>query len=366
MIKKATIILIILFIGCSPKSDLPISSSRIKNLKTFSKIYGYVKYFHPSDEAFTLDWDKFSIYAVDKVLKSETNEGFLKTIDSLFSPIAPSIRFSDSADDNLLRKNATYSDNLHEQFWFHQGVGFGMSLENGPYYSQRIIANAENDTISYRPKFGEILQVTMHGNQILSIPLVVHVNETGTIPKSNNKKLESLSTNLNNYKIDERSIAFRLGNIINTHNVFQHFFPYFDVLKLDWEKQLEIALNRSFSDFTLKDHLTTLRKMTAPLKDGHIAIETKGINEGHYTPAFYWEWVDNKLIVTHVWSDDIGLNIGDEIIKINGVTSSAYIDEIGSMISAGTLGRLNYKAEEISIKGEKDSKFTIETSSKTI
>ena len=366
MIKKATTVLIILFICCSPKSDLPDISQKIENLKTFSKIYGYIKYFHPSDEAFGLDWDKFSIYAANKVLKCETNEAFVKIIDSLFSPIAPSIRFSNLKGDTLIIKNSNNSDVIGEQFWFHQGVGYGMSMQNGPYYSQRIIATSENDSISFRPRYGETANISINENLYLAIPLAVNVNEAGTIPKSSKKDLENLLTNLNKYKIDESSISFRLGNIINAYNVFQHFFPYFDVLKLDWENELESALIKSFKDSSIKDHLITLKKFTSPLKDGHISVNAKGVKEGVYTPPFYWEWVGEKLIISDVWEDDLNLKKGDEIIKINDVSSKEYFEEINSMISAGTVGWLRYKSEELSLLGKQGSKIILETNNEII
>ena len=187
MIKKATTVFIILFICCSPKSDLPNISFKVQNLKTFSKIYGYIKYFHPSDEAFALDWDKFSIYAANKILKCETNEAFINTIDSLFSPIAPSIRFANSNGDSMKIENSNNSDVLGEQFWFHKGVGYGMTMENDRYYSQRIIATPENDSISYRPKYGKTANVSIYEGQYVAIPLVVYVIKAGTIPKSNKK-----------------------------------------------------------------------------------------------------------------------------------------------------------------------------------
>jgi hypothetical protein len=33
-----------------------------ENLNAFAKAYGYVKYFHPSDEASGTDWNRFAIY----------------------------------------------------------------------------------------------------------------------------------------------------------------------------------------------------------------------------------------------------------------------------------------------------------------
>ena len=38
------------------------TEQKVKNQKTFAKAYGYVKYFHPSDEASEIDWAKFSAH----------------------------------------------------------------------------------------------------------------------------------------------------------------------------------------------------------------------------------------------------------------------------------------------------------------
>jgi len=35
---------------------------RLENLQAFTHLYGYVRYFHPSDEARPIDWDKFAVY----------------------------------------------------------------------------------------------------------------------------------------------------------------------------------------------------------------------------------------------------------------------------------------------------------------
>ncbi len=360
MIKNILLVFLCSIIGCSTKSPAHINSQKIENLETFAKIYGYVKYFHPSDEAYQLDWNKFSIYAVNKILELKSNESFVKTIDSLFSPIAPSIEFTDSKIDTIILEKSDSSNVYSEQFWYHQGVGFGMSMENGPYFSQHIIANPENDSISYRPHFGETISVELNENNYLSIPLVLHVDGQGTIPESDPIKFEHLLSELDGYSIDENSLSFRLGNVINTYNVFQHFFPYFDVLKVVWVKELEKAMLKSFKDSTKKEHVETLRKLTAPLKDGHMSVTARGVNEGNYLPPISWEWIDEKLVVTNVWEDNIALKKGDEISKINGVDSRKYFNEVESMISAGTKGWLQHKSEELALRGKKDSKITID------
>ena len=55
------VITIMLFIGCTNNSE------KVDNLRTYAKAYGYVKYFHPGDEASQIDWAKFSIYGSAKI-----------------------------------------------------------------------------------------------------------------------------------------------------------------------------------------------------------------------------------------------------------------------------------------------------------
>jgi hypothetical protein len=44
--------------SCSTKD----STTTVQNLRTFAKIYGYVRYFHPSDEASEINWQRFLLY----------------------------------------------------------------------------------------------------------------------------------------------------------------------------------------------------------------------------------------------------------------------------------------------------------------
>lgn len=66
--------------------------------KAFAKTYGYVKYFHPSDEASKIDWDQFAIYGAGEVEKCTSDNEHIATLKRLFTPLAPSIRFYKSKE----------------------------------------------------------------------------------------------------------------------------------------------------------------------------------------------------------------------------------------------------------------------------
>lgn len=110
----------------------------IQNLRAFAKLYGYVKYFHPSDEASRVDWERFAIYGAEKV-KAATNSKELKSIlEELFLPIAPTARIY-SSDEEQDDSNSWFPEetkSLKVVAWQHKGLGFGSA--NSVYMSVRL------------------------------------------------------------------------------------------------------------------------------------------------------------------------------------------------------------------------------------
>ena len=114
----------------------------------------------------------------------------------------------------------------------------------------------------------------------------------------------------------------------------------------------------------MEDHLITLEKFTAPLKDGHISVN---YNLSEYAaPPIWWEWIENKLVITHIYKSNPNIHIGDIVTQINGISSDKYFEEINSRISAGTKGWLNYRAERMSLQGDKGSSLKLKINDKTI
>ncbi len=115
----------------------------VRNIEAFAKLYGYVKYFHPSDEAFENDWDYFAIYGASKVLDCPDNAALRDSLNMLFQPIAPTIQISKSkkgySAKNHIPKDTT---DFKRIFWQHQGVAYGnfrnANDSNNPFQSVRV------------------------------------------------------------------------------------------------------------------------------------------------------------------------------------------------------------------------------------
>lgn len=558
MIKNLPFILFLLVICCSTNTESDIDQRKIDNLKAFAKVYGYVKYFHPSDEAAALDWKAFSIYGADRVKECKSDDELVEALNSLFLPIAPSIRFTrdltaskydlaiitpkniegykpafwqhsgvskgmqsdfypqnpyrsvrvngtiehdysqkpsklmfsidpteyrgkkikysawakfgdnipekgylrlvvDSSDgtadlksepvvDNqwkryeiittvdtlatsitigatLQGKDSLFFDKVNLSFqhdnkwievpvanhnfesgtlteseqpdnWFYDGLGYSFSILSSDSYQGKscvLMRYTGVDEVErgqpifdYAPQFGELIEKPVTESISCQIPLVLYSGENGTFPRVDSLRLSKLMNHLNigaeephkgspnvswdtklNIRYNPGDVSVRLGNVINTYNVFQHFFPYMEVVDVDWDQELEKAISSSLTDKTGKDHLITLQKFTASLKDGHITVSYKGYRD-FSSPGITWEWIEGKLVITNVVDSKIPLGKGDMVEQIDGMTARDYFKEIESRVSAGTTGYLNHKAESMGLLGEKNTEMIITVNDKKI
>ncbi len=119
------------------------SPQELKNIQAFNQLFGYVKYFHPSDEAFENDWDYFAIYGVQEVLKCANDKALIETLNRLFKPLAPSLFISNRAKPfNTKTAFPVDTAGYNITYWQHEGVNYGNFLNaNDPekiYNSVRV------------------------------------------------------------------------------------------------------------------------------------------------------------------------------------------------------------------------------------
>ena len=60
---------------------------KVQNLSAFTRLYGYVKHFYPSDEAQEIDWDRFAALGSQKVQKARNMKQLKRSLEELFLPV---------------------------------------------------------------------------------------------------------------------------------------------------------------------------------------------------------------------------------------------------------------------------------------
>ncbi|TKG90733.1 peptidase S41 [Puteibacter caeruleilacunae] len=516
-------------------------SQNVNNLIAFSRAYGYVKYFHPSDEAYGMNWDQFAAYGSKEVEKCENNAALVRTLNRLFHPIAPTAEFMLKQDKMQFNRRQLIPKDVKDYqqiYWQHNGVSYGLfgdGYKESPYQSVRVnradlvdqsaqsgdirtfinpanligkefkvegwaklkegsegsgcfwilgekknnqiglfnktVNNPVNSTqwerfemtgtikpgivklsigcylvgkgslyadnfklsvkengkwvnvevkngdfedekiaasrkkgiawngngrgysyqideynsfsgqrcarIDYvgefitkdaqplfesRPNFGEIIEKEISPNVYCQIPLVVYGNETATYPKSDEAEYKQLRQVVATMKDRPEDLYFRLGNVIITHNVFKHFYPYFDEVDVDWDAQLSWAIKQSYSDKSGTDHLKTMEMLTAKLHDGHVKVMS-GYAQ-NFMPSILWEWVEDQLVITHVGDSSLAIKRGDVVEKVDNLSPQEFFQSTEERISAATDGWLNYVAKRRSLEGKRGSKLTLQINSK--
>jgi hypothetical protein len=151
-----SIFFIFCLISCHNDDSSQVNDRRIQNLRAIAKLYGYIKYFHPSDEASLIDWDAFAVYGVGKVKQVKNTRELKARLEELFLPIAPTIQvyFSGEKPDDPLKYLLKDTTGLKVVAWQHKGVGFRKMMS--VYASIRL--NRENVIVSGGPGFGTVTQ----------------------------------------------------------------------------------------------------------------------------------------------------------------------------------------------------------------
>ncbi|MCP5054144.1 MAG: peptidase S41 [bacterium] len=153
LFKQVTTVLVVLFISlfipsCSggPKPDE--TANRVGNIQTFARLYGYVKYFYPGDEASTINWEHFAIYGARQVEKAKNQAELKAVLEELFHPITPALEiYKTSEKKTFSTASITPPDTgkMKVVTWQHLGV----NVNQGPIYKS-IRLNREYEIVESR------------------------------------------------------------------------------------------------------------------------------------------------------------------------------------------------------------------------
>ncbi len=482
-------------------SSCGVSGPRaVKNIETFAKLYGYVRYFHPSDGVSKIDWERFAVYGVKQVKKAKNKKELKKILEELFLPLAPGISIYFSSEKKgfeksriiphdtdfkemkvvawqhygvglsdtpgiyhsirLNRKNrinlgsgfanlmkikiatpyrgkeflykaAVKAERGKAQLWFRvdrpdRQTGFFDNMENRPIRKHqwkiyeikgkidddaqsiaygcfmigrgKIFADdfqlfvkegdqwkpveiknpgfeediedkpaqewlvrgkgynfqvtsltaskgsksfmMENKTVygpmqlfPQRPSIGEYIHKEVGVGLSCMIPLALYGTENDTYPPAPVEAFENLTAALKKESPEEwtgNDLHVRMANVVIAWNVFQHFYPYFDVVKVDWNKVLTRTLRYAQADKDEKCFLQILQQMVAQLHDGHGNVYHPLIKQQAWFP-FKLEWIENQVVIA--FSENKQFQRGDIILSIDELDVKEVLEKAETYIS---------------------------------
>ncbi len=475
--------------GAATASDYSATPSdeQIANLSAFARLYGYLRYFHPSDEAAALDWDAFAVHGAEAVSDAPDSEGLRRQLLDLSQPIAPTViiypesappppahpdlipsetagldlvywqhlgvkldmpgiyrserinRQSKGSEDEAfgmiaqlidakplqgqqirLRgqvKSVVEGSGNQAQLWLRvdlpeQELGFFDNMQDRPitndqwqeyaivgrvdenaskivfggllmgtgdaWFDDLLLESRKNEQEPWTPvaitngsfetesdsqaipgwmtgqptyayavsetsssqhaarisritesagklfdttvSVGDIYQGKLDRQLRVAIPLALYANDKSTLPAPDASAYERLQRQLNQAASDDASLTRhqRIAGVIIAWNVFQHFYPYFDVVPVDWDEILNSSLKAAWTAQSKDEYLAVLEHMVVALQDGHGYVYTSDNREDGYLPASV-DWVEGQVVVTTVTPSHAPdcMRAGDIVVSID-------------------------------------------------
>jgi C-terminal processing protease CtpA/Prc len=337
-----------------------LTQQGLENLEAFTRLLGYVRHFHPSDQATAADWNSFAIEGMRVVEGANDAADLAKKLERIFRPLAPTVRvFPTNARPPLVDDTKTPQGVLSLKIvsWRHQGFG-QKGAQQSAYKSERVYKDAlggkapEGSPDPLKP-----LMAGLGGGVSCLVPLALFADAKGTLPHVESPATDAKATLV---KLSGNDRATRLADVALAWNIFQHFYPYFDVVQADWPQALREALTSAANDPNERAFLDTLRRMVAQLHDGHGGVYHPSDAAGYTAPVIFG-WVAERLVITDVAAEGAnGLQPGDIVLAVDGKPSLEALAEREALISGATPQWRRYIALYQLRAGVKDSEIKLE------
>lgn len=333
-------------------SDIPDDSRQlVENLYAFTKLYGYIRYFHPSDESAKLYWPTFAVYGVQQVSAAKDTDQLKQVLEELFLPIAPTMKIYYSYEQP---SEITYPEDIIQNAkviaWEHVGVGI---TPDYPFYSSKRLESTSPENIEIFGQvlsMGETINKLIHPELKISLPLLLYTTDQGTIgtTEQSHQAYSNLKNTLDKDYLSIMNADKKMkwyADLVIAWNIFQHFYPYFDVVNVNWEQELITHLLRTVKDEEREDFHFTLKSLIAALEDGHGAVIDNYQSKPWVIPIRL-DWIENEIVVTNSEIMD-RIKSGDILMKINGVDSKEVLLENEKYISGSPQWKRHKALQEI-------------------
>jgi len=290
--KKLFFILCLVLLSTNVHAEGHLSCNKIatKDLAQIGKIWGFLKYHHPSVTAGRYDWDEELFKLIDCVATNPDN----LTLNSILENWINSL-----GQVKTVRLKANYKED-------------------------EIKLALDNDWIHDTVQLGEALSA-----QLINI-------ESANRPKRSfyfydiNKEGIAIPANENSYKNVDLDENYRLLSLFRFWNIIQYFYPYRYAIGERWENVLTKYIPQMVSYQTNKEHILTLMRLTAEVNDAHVVIKEQDWVFGKNSLPCVLSVIENKVIVTDFYDkelgDNSGISIGDEVLELDGIPVNKIVD----------------------------------------
>jgi C-terminal processing protease CtpA/Prc len=344
----------------SPAPPKALTERGIDNLVAYTKLLGYVRHFHPSDAVEKADWNAFAIAGIPAAEDAKDPADLALKLEAFFRPLAPTVRvFVTGQHPKPPAGLAPPPDASAAQVVTWMNIGFGggtIPPGQNIYRSKRSFASAPGGVVpSGLPDPKTPFEADLGGGVSCLVPTALFAVNNSALPQTVDPKTIPLPPSIPTG--DDRTT--RLADVALAWNVYEHFFPYFDVVKTDWDAVLRQSLTSAATDEDKRAFYDTLRRLVASAKDGHGNVSSVAF-DGYASPPILADWVEKKLVVIQAAPDMLKPRPGDEILKIDGKAVADLWKREEPMIGGATEQWRRYRGAALLLQGPDGSEVKLD------
>jgi len=336
-----------------PRVPLPdfAANQQLPFIQSFLRLAGTVRYHYPGDAAAATDWDAFlteSIYRIGTAANAAEAE---RLIWQQLSSIAPDLTINQFNGQRVALTNNT-------QVRAHRQSGYADPTEQGLVY-RRTRQDLLYSALSSAPELPQTA-IYSYADGLLraDIPLLVAVQNNQTQPQGRaftNSASYVLPDNMNHVAVC-LSVAGQLWSLID------HFYPYFDQIKTDWNSQLRPMLQSCLEP----DRQVFIRQMhlsMTQLQDNHIWLFSPYNFSwlGRFFTPVRFDWIEGKLLA--IYKDGTASNheiaVGDELISVNDRPATELVRELSAYSLRSEHRRMEWAAQFYLLRGVENQQFRV-------
>jgi hypothetical protein len=363
--------LLVALLLAAPVAAFPQAASQptdvqLDALVAFARTYGVVRYFHPSDSLDKVRWDRFLVHAAVRMGSVVDAKDVAPRLEELFAPAVEGFRVVAAGTATLAPKG---EGPIVE--WRHLGYGMEAPPPNSgstPYVSWRTYhlplhnqsANPgffQNDDRTRAPVNAEpVYRVALGSGLEAQVPIALPMSAT-KVGEAQATRLAALDAQLEGAApaADPVSREQAWAEGIALWNVARHFYPYWDVVKVDWDASLRPWLAAQPATQSRAQLARGLERFIAAIDDGHARIvgapqEPRGFLRISLHPAGT-RWIVDESQVPEI-------KVGDVLAVVDGKTVAQWY-ALRAAVESGSEQYKRWRVRGNFLAGPRDAKVKL-------
>ena len=165
------------------------------------------------------------------------------------------------------------------------------------------------------------------------------------------------------------NLEYRLLALFRIWNVFEHFFPYKDLMDRDWEGILREFIPRFIEAQDARGYTLAITEMLTHLQDSHISLSSSGTAEiiGVAHPMLKLRFIQGEYVITDFLDEATkisGLQLGDTLIAIENQPLQVRLELLNKTQVASTSQSAKEKLVQRLLRGSDQSSVNITVKNK--